>query len=278
VEPGYFETVGTSIVEGRPFAATDREGAPRVVIVNRSMARLYWPGQQALGKCLQIGPDNPPCSTVVGIAEDTRRQEIIEGESLLYYVPLDQAPPDLRTGRLVVSTSDSETDTLGRVAETIRREALALEPGLRYVAARPLDDIVSPQLRAWRLGAGLFSVFGLLALAVAGVGLYSVIAFDVEGRRREIGVRAALGAPSSKILRLVVGDGIRLAAGGVVLGLVLAWLLAPQVASLLYGVPPQDATVFAAVALVLIVAAILATTIPAFRAAHMDPSRALRDE
>jgi predicted permease len=278
VEPGYFEVAGTSIVEGRPFTAEDREGSPRVAIVNRKMAQLYWPGEPAIGKCLQIGPDNPPCSTVVGIAENTRRQAIVEGDSLLYYIPITQAPPDLRNGRLIVRVADRRSDTAARVAETIRREALSLEPGLRYVAVRSLDDVISPQLRAWRLGAGLFSVFGALALAVAAIGLYSVVAFDVEGRRREIGVRAALGASSSAILRLVVGDGLRLAAGGVVLGLALSWLFAPLLSDLLYGVPPQDGAVFALVTLALIAAALLASAIPALRAVNIEPGEALRDE
>lgn len=153
-----------------------------------------------------------------------------------------------------------------------------LEPGLRVVTARALEEVISPQLRAWRLGAGLFSAFGLLALIVAAIGLYSVVAFDVEGRRREMGVRTALGASSGAILRLVVTDGLRLAAGGVALGLVVAWLLAPQVSGLLYGVPAQDVRVFASVALVLVAAALLASAIPAFKAAHIDPSQALRSE
>jgi predicted permease len=279
VEAGYFETVGTAVIEGRSFTPADREGAPRVAIVNRTMARLYWPGEPAIGKCLQIGSDNPPCSTIVGIAENTRRQDIVEGDSILYYVPIEQAPPTLRSvGRLIVRARDDAPETLARISETIRREALTLEPGLRYVTARALDEVISPQLRAWRLGAGLFSAFGLLALAVAAVGLYSVVAFDVEGRRREIGVRAALGASSTAILRLIVGDGLRLAAGGVMVGLALAWLFAPLLSGLLYGVPPQDATVFAGVALVLVVAAFLASVIPGFRAARIHPSEALRDE
>ena len=278
VEPGYFETVGTRIVEGRPFTPDDREGAPRVVIVNQSMARLYWPGETAIGKCLQIGPDNPPCSTVVGIAENTRRNDIIEGESLLYYVPIEQGPPDLRGGRLIVRTTDGDSTVKARVAETIRREALLLEPGLRYVTARSMDDVIAPQLRTWQLGAGLFSAFGLLALAVSAVGLYSVVAFDVEGRRREIGVRAALGAPSSAILRLIVGDGLRLSAGGLAAGLALAWLLAPLASELLYGVGPQDAAVFAGASAALIAAALVASAIPAFRAAHIDPTEALKEQ
>jgi predicted permease len=280
VEPGYFETVGTTLVEGRPFTSADREGAPLVAIVNRTMARLYWPGESALGKCLQIGStDNPSCSTVVGVAENTRRQEIIEGDSLLYYVPIDQAPGNLRQGgRLIVRTAGTDEDTLARIAEAIRREALTLDSGLRYATARPLEDVISPQLRAWRLGAGLFSVFGLLALLIAAVGLYSVLAFDVEGRRREIGVRTALGASSAAILRLVMLDGLRLGAGGVLLGLALAALLTPLLSGLLYGVSPHDPGVFAGVAVVLVAAALLASTIPGLTAASIEPSRALRHE
>ncbi|HUE88307.1 MAG TPA: FtsX-like permease family protein, partial [Vicinamibacterales bacterium] len=279
VEPGYFAAVGTAIEEGRPFHPEDREGSPRVAIVNRTMARLYWPGESALGKCLQIGPDDPPCATVVGVAENTRRQEIVEGDSLLYYIPIDQAPPGLRnSARLLVRTLDDDAETLARVAGAIRRHALELEPGLRYVTARPLDDVISPQLRAWRLGAGLFSAFGVLALVVAAVGLYSVIAFDVEGRRREMGVRTALGASTSSILGLVVRDGLRLSAGGLVLGLALAFLLAPLVSGLLYGTGPLDVGVFTGVTLVLVGAAIIASAIPALRAAHVDPSEALRDQ
>ena len=271
VEPGYFETVGTRIVEGRAFTADDREGAARVAIVNETMARMYWPGQSALGKCMEIGAEKPSCSTVVGIAQNTRRQTIVEGESLLFYMPIDQASPDLRnSGRLIVRTRDNDLDTIARVSESARRQALTIEPSLRVVMARALEDQVSPQLRAWRLGAGLFSVFGVLALLVAAIGLYSVVAFDVEGRRREMGVRTALGASATAILRLVVMDGLRLAAGGVMAGLVLAWLLAPRIAGLLYGVAPQDAQIFVGVALVLVVAALVASVIPGVRAARVD--------
>jgi putative ABC transport system permease protein len=280
VEPGYFDVIGTDVVEGRAFTPEDRAGAPRVAIVNRTMARLYWPGQQAIGKCVQIGPGDPPCSTVIGVAQNTRRWQIVEGDSLLYYVPLDQAPNNyLRDSpRLIARLANGDAETHARVAEMVRREALALEPGLRAVQSRSIEDEISPQLRAWRMGAGLFTVFGVLALIVAAVGLYSVVAFDVEGRRREMGVRTALGATSGAILRLVLVDGLRLAAGGVVLGLAIAWLVAPQIAGLLYRVPAQDVRVFSGVALVLIAAALLASAVPGLRAAHIDPSQALRND
>jgi predicted permease len=279
VEAGYFQTVGTTIVEGRPFTADDRAGAPTVVIVNRTMARLYWPGESALGKCLHIGSDSPPCSTVVGVAENTRRQEIVEGDSLLYYVPIDQAADTLRAGgRLIIRTTDTDRETIGRVGETVRRQALALAPGLRYVSARPLDDIVSPQLRTWRLGAGLFSVFGVLALVVATIGLYSVVAFDVEGRRREMGLRAALGATAASLLGLVVRDGFRIASLGVAIGLAAAWLLSPIVSDLLFQSGGDDAGVYVGVTVVLLAAALLASALPGLRASSVDPGAALREE
>jgi len=278
VEPEYFATTGTRIVEGRAFTADDRRGAPPVVVVNQSMARLYWPGEDALGKCLRIGGDDPPCSTVVGVATNTRRQELVEGDSLLYYVPRDQAEGALgEGGRLLIRTADAAPETIARVAEMVRRTAFAFDPGLRYVTARNLDDLVSPQLRAWRLGAGLFSAFGVLALVVATIGLYSVVAFNVEGRRREMGVRAALGATGASLLGLVVRDGLKASAAGLATGLALAWLLAPFVAGLLYGVPARDGRVFVVVAAVLAAAAMLASAIPGLRAGRVDPSVALRE-
>jgi predicted permease len=278
--PEYFETVGTSLIEGRRFTDRDVSGAPRVAIVNQAMARLYWPGQSALGKCLTIGPEAPPCATIVGVVENTRRWEVIESGALLYYMPLAQAPPSVlgRRQRIVVRVANDDVGTIGRVAEAIRREALALDPTLRYVAVQPLAEVIAPQLHAWRLGATLFSVFGVLALLVAAVGLYSVVAFDVEGRRREIGLRTALGAPAGAIVRMVMAGTVRIAGAGVALGLGVAWLAAPLVTTLLYGVSAHDSRVFVAAAAALLTVALLASLAPALRAARIDPTQTLRDE
>lgn len=278
--PEYFETVDTSLVEGRRFTDRDVAGAPRVAIVNQSMARLYWPGQSALGKCLQIGPEAPPCSTIVGVVENTRRWEVIETGALLYYMPLAQAPPSVLFGRqrIVVRVADDDAKAIDRVAEAIRREGLALEPTLRYVGVQPLAEVIAPQLHAWRLGATLFSVLGALALLVAAVGLYSVVAFDVEGRRREIGLRTALGAPAGAIVRMVMAGTVRVAGAGMALGLGLAWLAAPLMTTLLYGVSAHDSRVFVAAAASLLMAALIASIAPALRAARIDPTETLRDE
>ena len=279
--PEYFETVGTALVEGRRFTAEDVVGAPRVVIVNQAMAKTFWPGETALGKCLQIGPDPaPPCSTIVGVVENTPRNNVLEGGSLLYYLPLAQAPPVVMAGasRIVVRTADDDPRSIGAVTESIRREALALEPSLRYVGVQSLAGQLAPQLLAWELGATLFSVFGVLALIVSAVGLYSVVAFDVEGRRREIGLRSALGAPAASIVRMVMLGNVRVAAAGVMVGLAAAWLAAPQMQALLYGTSAHDSGVFIAAAAALLGAATIAGVAPALRAARIDPTETLREE
>jgi predicted permease len=279
--PEYFETVGTALVQGRRFTAADVLGAPRVAIVNQTMAKIFWPGESALGKCLRIGPDPaPPCSTIVGVVENTPRNSILERGSLLYYLPLAQAPPVVMAGasRIVVRVAGDDPRALAAVTESIRREALALEPSLRYVGVQSLAEQLAPQLLAWELGATLFSVFGALALLVAAVGLYSVVAFDVEGRRREIGLRTALGAPAASIVRMVMFGNVRVAAAGVLLGLAAAWLTAPQMQALLYGTSAHDSSVFVAAAFALLGAAMIAGVAPALRAARIDPTETLRDE
>jgi ABC-type antimicrobial peptide transport system permease subunit len=241
------------------------------------MARLYWPGEKAIGKCLQIGEDATACTVVVGVAENVRRQALVEGDVLMYDIPLGQAPEDVRQfARLIVRTSGDHA-ARSRVAERLRRSALDLAPSLRYVAARSMDDLVSPQLRTWRLGAGLFSAFGVLALIVATIGLYSVVSFDVEGRRREMGIRAALGASSSSLVSLVIRDALRTAVFGLALGIFFSWLLRPLVADLLYGGSGRSAPAFAAAGAVLLAAAVAASAIPGLRAARVDPTIALRD-
>ena len=279
VEPDYFRMVGTDIVQGRAFTAGDRAGAPLVTIVNETMARLFWPGESALGKCLHIGSDSPPCSIVIGVAENTRRQDFVEGDSLLYYIPIDQATGPLRAGgQLIVRTTDAGRETIARVGEAIRRQALMLAPGLRHVTARSIDSLVAPDLRAWRLGAGLLSVFGALALVISTVGIYSVTAFDVAGRRREMGLRAALGATAASLLRLVVASGLGMAAAGAAIGLGAAWLVAPSIAELLYDGRGRDPAVYVLVALVIAGAAIAGSTLPGLRASSIDPGAALREE
>jgi predicted permease len=269
VTGGYFETLGLELLRGREIRdSDDTESAPRVAVVNETMAGLVWPDGDALGGCLIIQEE--PCATVVGVVEDHNRFDLTEEESMHYYVPLTRAPHPWPPSRLMVRTAAPAA-----LAPVIRRE-LGSVPGLRLVAAEPFRDVVDPSYRSWRLGATLFSAFGLLALLVASVGLYSVLAFDVAERRAEMGIRAALGATRNRLVGSVLVSGVRPAALGVLLGLAASAYGAWAARDLLFGTPPYAPAAFIPAAGAMLVVAAAASGIPAWRAAKVDPNEALR--
>jgi predicted permease len=272
VTPGYFRTVGLKVTRGRAFRASDDAGAERVAMVSERMARTLWPHEDPLGKCLLVG-NSKECTTVVGVVENANRYGIREAASMTYYMPLAQ-----RKGRLIhglyLRTSGDPARLAAEVAPVLR----GLDPRIRYASVAPLQDKIDPEARSWTLGATLFTVFGLLALLVAAVGLYGVLAFDVAQRTRELGIRTALGAERARLLRSVVSHGLRMAVVGVVLGLGIALLAAPHVGDLLFKVSPRDPDVFIAVALALLLVALLASFVPGLRATRVDPMVALRTE
>ncbi|HEU4643340.1 MAG TPA: ADOP family duplicated permease [Gemmatimonadaceae bacterium] len=270
VGPDYFATMGTRIVRGRAIGDADRAGTEPVAVLSQSAAQRIWPRRDALGNCVKLRSD-APCHTVVGIAQDIR-PDFSHGPAAQVYLPLVQEPaPD---SRLFVRTRG---DAAGR-AEAVRRALQELMPGAAFVSARPLEEIVAPSLRAWRLGATMFTIFGLLALVVAAIGLYSVVAHDVSQRVQELGVRVALGASTGAVLRLVVGEGLRVVAVGLVLGTAGALALANRVAPLLFDVPGNDPITYTGVVVVLLAVAVVASLAPAMRAARVDPNVALRAE
>jgi hypothetical protein len=245
------------------------------VIVNDAMARTYWPGEDALGQCIQFQTRGNPCYTVVGIAANARRWGIIEEAKMLYYFPLGQAPGEgHQASTLVVRTPPARAAAVG---EMVRRQLRESFPGGEPYLY-PMAEILAPQLRPWRLGAALFSALGGLALLVAAVGIYSVVAYTFSQRTHELGVRIALGARTSNVLRLVVAEGLRMVLIGIAAGVALALGAGKLVASLLYGVSPRDPLVIALVALTLVAVGILACLLPAWRAARVDPVVALRSE
>jgi predicted permease len=268
----YFESMGLDLLRGRGITRSDdAESAPRVAVVNRTMADLVWPDGDALGACMFLR--DAPCATVVGIVEDHNRYELTEHVSMHYYVPLAHRPYDWPPSRLVIRTRDPV-----RLAPTVRRELTARLPEARLVTTEPYRDVIDPSYRSWRLGAVLFSAFGVLAILVAAVGLYSVLAFDVAERRPELGIRSALGATRGRIIRHVLTDGVRLAAIGVAVGLAAAFYGASRAAPLLFQVSPRDPVILAAVAAGVLVVSVAASGIPAWRAARVDPSDTLRAE
>ncbi|HSJ15193.1 MAG TPA: FtsX-like permease family protein, partial [Longimicrobiales bacterium] len=280
VSGDYFGAMGLSIRQGRAFRDTDRAGAPPVVLVGETMARLVWPGRSPLGACLRVGGDSReanrarPCSTVVGVVEDARRESVRAEETMQYYIPLAQRHLDSVPAYLVVRVARETPELL----DAIRREVLSLHPAIRWVHAEPMRERLAPQTRAWQLGAAMFSVFGALALLVAAIGLHSMLAFDVAQRARELGVRAALGATRARLVRSVVARALVTTALGVLAGGTVAFLLAGRVEPLLFETPGRDPLSFLVVALTLLVIALLAAGLPAWRAAAADPNSALRAE
>jgi predicted permease len=278
VSVGLLETMGIDIVRGRSFAAHDRTGAAAAVIINQAMAKLVWPEEDALGKCIHIAvsQDNPapPCAEVIGIAEDSRRGSITEEATPQYFVAAAQhliaRPPSALFVRV---NGDAEQH-----AGAIRSAMLGLEPLVRHADVRPLLDLAESELRPWKLGATLFGVFGLIALMVAALGLYSVLVFDVAQRTREIGLRSALGARTGDVVGLVAARAARITVAGIALGLLVALLLAPRLESLLFGIGPRDPVTFGAAALLLLAVAAMASVVPAWRAARVEPNIALRTD
>ena len=273
VSPKYFETMGTHIRRGRGFAAADGRNAPLVMVVSESMARKLWPGQDAIGQCVRVSADTVPCTQVVGIAQDIKRGSLSDDAGLQYYVPIDQRERTMPGGLFVRIRGNAP-----QFADQLRRALQPVMPGVSYVTAMPLDDVLGSQTKSWTIGAAMFTIFGALALLVAAVGLYSVIAYNVVQRTHEIGVRVALGARSSDLVRLVVGEGLRVSLAGLVIGCLIALGAARYVGPLLFDVSPRDPLVIGGVGVTLLLVAILASAMPAWRASRVDPSVALRGD
>jgi predicted permease len=275
VTPMFFRTMGTRLLAGRGFTGTDDTG-PAVAVVNATMARLIWPNGDAIGQCfkIQLRAPTPDCIRVIGIAEDARRDALIEAEPWAqYYVPLGQAPGPLSELTLLVRASDP-----GGVRGALHRVVQGIRDDLPYVKVRSLREAVDPELRPWRLGLSMFSLFGGLALIVAAVGTYSVMQFNVTQRLSEIGIRMALGAGRTNVLRMIAAEALRISALAALGGVAVILLAGPLVAGLLFRTSPRDPLVISAVVLVLMASALIATLIPAWRATTVDPVTALRAE
>jgi predicted permease len=267
--PDLFKTMGTRITRGRGLTEEDRAGSPYVVVVTESMAKKLWPNQDPIGKTMRINSDTNPVRTVVGVAEDQRRGSLSEAEDH-YYIPITQFR--FNEDILFVRTADAAAGH----SDAVRRSLQQLMPGTSFVAVTPLTQIMESTTRSWKLGATMFTIFGILALVLAAIGLYSVIAYNVTQRTHEMGVRVALGAQARDVIRLIVKEGLWIAVPGVVLGAIIALVASKWVRPLLFNVQPKDPTVIGIVILTLITVAIAASWAPATRAARVDPNEALR--
>jgi predicted permease len=270
--PEYFETMKTPIVRGRGFTATDDEKAPRVVVVNETMARRFWPDQNPIGKRLRLGDAVEPVYEVVGVARDGKYYLLGEAETAFMFLPLLQNYSGEAT--LIVRTSAPPES----LAAAIRQEVAALDGELPVSGVKTMPEYLDRLLSAPKAVAGLVGAFGLVALLLAAIGLYGVMSYAVSQRTREIGIRMALGSPAPIVFGLILKQGLRLALTGVTIGLVAAFGLTRLLRSLLYGVSVIDPATFAGVTTSLLVVALLACWIPARRAAKVDPMTSLRSE
>jgi predicted permease len=272
VSPDYFDTVGVSLVEGRGFTNDDRPNTPWVAVANETFARRYWPGQSAVGKTFRSRVSDGPVFQIVGVAADHKVLTVGEPPTAFLHVALNQRPSKYAA---FVARTRRDASTL---LQDMRRELLSLEPNLVFVENQTMEAEVSATLFPVRASAWLLSGVGVTAMVLAAVGLYGVIAYSVARRTREIGVRMALGARPALVVGLVMQHGLLLAVAGIAAGCIMAAAAAGLIAGALYGVHPSDPlSWFAAIVIVLGVAA-LANFVPAWRAARVDPSIALRTE
>ncbi|HSF42697.1 MAG TPA: ABC transporter permease [Thermoanaerobaculia bacterium] len=289
--PDYFRMMGMTILRGRGFTTKDDAGSPLVVVVSETMARTIWPHEDAIGKCIRIGhaqgeppsmqaSPSLPCREVVGIVNDARRRSIRPENIpiMQYYVPYEQMPlPPAGVSTisgLLIHTAGEPRGMIRAVQQTMQ----SVGSDSRYVDVRPYQDLIDPQIRPWRLGATLFSIFGGLALTMAAIGLYGVLAYMVAQRRKEIGIKMALGASSGHVVRGVVGEGLAIALVGLGIGGLVVLAMGRWFEPLLFGITPRDPAVLATVALTLTAVSVFASLIPALRATKVDPNLALRTE
>jgi predicted permease len=288
VSADYFRTMGIPIVQGRAFTETDSAPAPPVIIVSQSFARRHFPGGDAIGKrvslherapmtcCSAAGPVENVWREIVGVAGDIRQGNLDEAPATTFYRPFSQiVEHDMYLMARVHPAADA-----GRVSIDLKSRLTAVDPARPWDDVRPMSQVIreSESIRLRRFVLILLGTFAGLALVLAGVGLYGVMAYFVAERRREIGIRVALGATRPIVIKQVLSEAARLAAGGVLLGCLAARLLTRVLEALLFGVSRGDVLTYAGVSILLASVALLASYVPARRAARVDPVVALRDQ
>ena len=274
VTANYFATMGIPVLRGRAFTTADREGTPRVAVVNQAAARKFWPDGNPLGRSIRFteAGRGVVAAVVVGIVGNVRFSGTSTRSEEELYVPYEQMPYTMIT--FVVRTIGDPA----ALAPVARQQVWAVDPQLPIERVAPLAEIADQSVAEPRLYAALLGGFAVVAFVLALAGIYSVLAYTVSRRQREIGIRVALGAHPRRVQMLVVGEGMALAIAGIVLGATLAWMLTGVLDGLIYEVSPTDPGVFSIVLGLLVLAALVACLIPARRAARIDPLEALRAE
>ena len=272
VDPGYFQTMQIPFVEGRAFDDRDQTKTQRVVVINQKMAQTMWPGDSAVGKRITIGTDNRTPYEVVGVVKTGKYRTLAEDPKPFMYYPLAQRQPGSMS--LVVRSSVDPRSLVG----AIRSQVETLDRRVPIYAVKTMSEHMTYALWAPNMAASFSLAFGVLAVLLSSIGLYSVMAYVVSQRTREVGIRMALGANRSHVLTMITKQGMWLAGVGVVIGLLLSFGLVRLLSSLLIGVSGYDLWIFVLVPVLLAAVALLACYLPARRATKVNPLVALRYE
>ena len=270
---GFLDTMRIPLVEGRDFNVADKADGPPVAIVNQAMALRLWPKQSAIGRSFLYGCDHPRTLQVAGVARDVKVRSLNEAASPHVYLPFSQA----YDGGIVFIVVETAGDP-GPMMETVRKTLVSSDPDFCTYGVKRLSDALDASFWQARFELWALGVLGTLALVLAAVGMYGVIAYHVTARTREIGIRMALGARPADVFRLIIGQGLQVTMVGVGIGLALSAAAARVLASLLYGVSPTDAATWSAAVAVWLAVAVLACWLPARRAARVEPLVALRQD
>ena len=274
VSPGYLETVRIPLRRGRLLDERDRADAPRVVLISESLARVALPGVDPVGQRIHIGPNDGLPFTIVGVVGDVKQLSLALSQAEAVYITPTQWHWADNVMSLVVRTRDG-----GAALTPVVRDAVwSVDKDQPIVRVASMDDLLAASAASRRFALTLFEAFALAALVLAAAGIYGVLAGSVVERTREIGVRAALGASRADIVSLVLGQGLRLTALGIVLGLAAATIATQALVTLLFGISRLDPVTYTGVIVLLALTAAVACAIPAWRAARVDPATTLRTE
>ena len=282
VSDGYFEAMKTPLVRGRYFTAGDTPDAPLAIIIDETLAAKFWPGQDPIGRRMYgpVGMDDPMAITpdtdfynVVGVVKDVQIMGLASGVPMVgaYYYAQAQNPD---RGLVIALRTNTTPES---VINTLRSKVAAINPELPVYSVHTMMELMDQSLVGRRVPMLIATAFAVVALFLSAIGVYGVLAYQVAQRRREIGIRMALGSTAREVFGLVLGDGLKIAAVGLVVGLAGTWFVGEAMRSQLYAVAPHDMRVIAAVSLVLTLVAVAATVIPARRASRVDPLTALSE-